>query len=93
VTCSRVRVRCCSSHGGGPVLLPASRREEFTPPPKTLPRPSGGIMGDFLRACQAGGGATFSGFATFAGPFLEKLLVGRLAMRAGLHKPIEWDGD
>ena len=35
---------------------------------------------------------TFSGFATFAGPFLEMLLVGHLAMRAGLNEPVEWDG-
>jgi predicted dehydrogenase len=83
---------CCGSHGGGPVLLPASRRQEFTPPPPRLPRPSGGIMGDFLRACQAGGGPTFSGFATFSGPFMEMLLVGHLAMRAGLNQPVLWDG-
>jgi predicted dehydrogenase len=83
---------CCGSHGGAPVLLPPSRRKEFTPPPKTLPRPVGGIMGDFLRACKTGGGPTFSGFATFAGPFLEMLLVGHLAMRAGLNKPVAWDG-
>ena len=82
---------CCPSHGGAPVLLPESRRKEFTPPPKTLPRPSG-IMTDFFRACQAGGGPTFSGFATFAGPFMEMLLVGHLAMRAGLNVPVESDG-
>ena len=75
------------------MLLPASRRKEFTPPPETLPRPAkGGIMGDFLQACKAGGGPTFSGFATFSGPFLEMLLVAHLAMRAGLNKPVEWDG-
>jgi hypothetical protein len=83
---------CCHSHGGGPVLLPASRREEFTPPPRKLPRPSGGIMGDFLSACRAGGGPTFSGFDTFSAPFLEMLLVGHLAMRAGLNQTVEWDG-
>ena len=83
---------CCGSHGGAPVVLPESRRKEFTPPEKSLPRPSGGIMGDFLRACQAGGGPTFSGFASFSGPFLEMLLVAHLAMRAGLNKPVEWDG-
>jgi len=82
----------CGSHGGTPILLPQSRRNEFTLPPKTLPRPSGGIMGDFLTACKAGGGATFSGFASFSGPFLEMLLVGHLAMRAGLNRPVEWDG-
>ena len=83
---------CCSSHGGAPVLLPESRRKEFTLPEKTLPRPVGGIMGDFLSACKAGGGPTFSGFASFSGPCLEMLLVGHLAMRAGLNKPVEWDG-
>jgi len=30
-----------------------------------------GHLGDFLRACKAGGGPTFSGFATLGGPFLE----------------------
>lgn len=83
---------CCGSHGGAPVLLPESRRMEFTLPPKTLLRPTGGIMGDFLSACKAGSGPTFSGFASFSGPFLEMLLVGHLAMRAGLNKPVEWDG-
>jgi hypothetical protein len=83
---------CCGSHGGSPVLLPASRRQEFLPPVAHLPRPSGGIMGDFLRACRAGGGSTFSGFGTFAGPFMEMLLVAHLAMRAGLNQPVQWDG-
>jgi len=82
----------CGSHGGMPQIFPEARRKEFTPPPKKLARPSGGIMGDFLRACREGGGATFSGFGSFAGPFLEMLLVGHLAMRAGLNKPIQWDG-
>jgi len=82
----------CGSHGGPPILFPPSRRKEFTPPPKKLPRPSGGIMGDFLHACRQGGRKTFSAFDTFAGPFLEMLLVGHLAMRAGLNKPVEWDG-
>ncbi len=72
---------CCGSHGGAPFLLPESRRKEFTPPPKRLPRPTGGIMGDFLRASKAGGGPTFSGFASFSGPFMEMLLAGHLAMR------------
>jgi hypothetical protein len=49
-------------------------------------------MGDFLSACQAGGGPTFSGFASFSGPCLEMMLVGHLAMRAGLNNPVEWDG-
>ena len=83
---------CCGSHGSAPVLLPEARRKEFTLPPPTLPRPKGGIFGDFLAACKAGGGPTFSGFATFAAPFLEMLLTGHLAMRAGLNKPVEWDG-
>ncbi len=82
----------CSSHGGAPVLLPESRRKEFTLPEKTLPRPVGGIMGDFLSACKAGGGPTFSGFASFSGPCLEMMLVGHLAMRTGLNNPVEWDG-
>lgn len=83
---------CCSSHGGPPTLFPIERRKEFEPPAKKLARPSGGIMGDFLSACAAGGGPTFSGFGTFSGPFMETLLVGHLAMLAGLNKPVEWDG-
>lgn len=82
----------CSSHGGAPIVLPESRRKQFVPPPKTMPRPNGGIMGDFLAACLAGGGSTFSGFGTFSGPFLESLLTGHLAVRAGLNRRVEWDG-
>ena len=74
------------------MIFPESRRNEFTPPPHKLPRPSGGIMGDFFRACHEDGRPTFSGFGTFAGPFLEMLFVGQLAMRAGLNKPVQWDG-
>ncbi len=81
----------CGSHGGGPAIFPEARRKEFTPPPASLPRPSGGIVGDFLRACREGG-PTCSGFDTFAGPFLEMLLTGHLAMFAGLNRPVRWDG-
>jgi predicted dehydrogenase len=82
----------CGSHGGAPVIFPESRRAEFTVPPRELPRAAGGITGDFFAACAAGGGPTFSGFDTFAGPFLEMCLVGHLAMFAGLNRPVQWDG-
>lgn len=83
---------CCGSHGAAPIVLPDSRSKQFIPPPKKLPRPTGGIMADFLSACLAGGGSTFSGFGTFSGPFLEMLLTGHLAVRAGLNRRVAWDG-
>jgi hypothetical protein len=80
------------SHGGAPRIVPEERHKEFPVPPQTLPRVKGGIWGDFLRACKDGGPKPISNFADFAGPLLEAMYVGHLALRAGVGKKVEWDG-
>ncbi len=83
----------CCSHGGAPQLFPLELRQEFKPPTPTLPRPCGDIFRDFFRACKEGGHPAFSNFADFSGPFVEGLLAGHLAVHAGLHERVEWDGE
>ena len=80
------------SHGGAPRIIPEEQHKAFPVPPRTLPRTKGGIWADFLRAAREGGAPPISSFADFAGPLLEALCVGHLAMRAGLGKKVEWDG-
>jgi len=80
------------SHGGAPRIIPEEKHKAFPVPARTLPRTKGGIWGDFLRACKQGGQPCISNFADFAGPLLEALYVGHLAMRAGVGKKVEWDG-
>jgi len=85
-------VMYASSHGAAPRIVPEEKHKEFPVPTQTLPRVKGGIWGDFLRACKDGGAAPISNFADFAGPLLEAMYVGHLAVRAGIGKKVEWDG-
>jgi hypothetical protein len=78
----------CGGWSGPPSLFPASRRDGFQPPPKTIPR-SIGHRAEWIQACKdKNPEAAKAGFA-YSGPYTEALLVGNLAVR--LQKPIEWD--
>jgi len=46
---------------------------------------------DFIQACK-GGTPPCSNFTDYSGPFTEAMLVGKLAMKAGKGKKVEWDG-
>ncbi len=80
-----------ASHGGAPRIIPEEQHRAFPVPARTLPRQRGGILGDFLRACKEGGAPPCSNFADFAGPFIEAIYVGLLAMKAGVGRKVEWD--
>ena len=71
--------------------MPEEKQRQFTPPPKKYAR-TRGIHEDFLRAIKEGGSPPSSNFPDVAGPYLEALLVGNLAMLAGQGKKVEWDG-
>ena len=58
-----------------------------------LPYLVGDIFRDSFRACKEGGHPAFSNFADFSGPFVEGLLAGHLAVHAGLHQRVAWDGE
>lgn len=78
--------------GGGvlgvPRLFPVSRRREFTPPPKTIPR-SIGHRAEWIKACKDHRPEDAKAGFAFSGPFVEVLMIGNLATR--LQKRIEWD--
>jgi len=78
------------NYGSGPRILPEEKHKAFPVPPESLPRIRGGHFADFLRACRDGkpSAADFS----YAGPFTEMILLGQLAMKAGIGKKVEWDG-
>jgi predicted dehydrogenase len=78
----------CGGWSGMPRLFPKSRRDSFTPPPKTIPR-SKGHRAEWVEACKAGKPARAKAGFAYSGPFTEALLVGNLAAR--LQKRIEWD--
>jgi predicted dehydrogenase len=77
------------SHAGTPRIVPEAKRKEFGRPPKTLPR-SPGHHQEWIDACKAGKPEDAKSGFWYAGPFVEALLVGNLAVR--LQKRVEWDG-
>jgi len=78
------------NYGSGPRILPEEAHKAFPVPPESLPRIKGGHFADFLRACRDGKPSA-SDFS-YAGPFCETILLGHLAMKAGVGKKVEWDG-
>jgi hypothetical protein len=76
-------------HSSAPVLIPESKMNDFQPPPKTLPRCESNHFVEWTTACK-GGRPAFSNF-DHAGPLTELVLLGNLAIRAGLGKKVEWD--
>jgi predicted dehydrogenase len=76
------------SHAGVPRLIPESRQKEYGRPPKTLPR-SPGHHKEWIEACKAGKPQDAKSGFWYAGPFVEALLVGNLAVR--LQRRVEWD--
>jgi len=78
----------CGGWSGAPKLFPASRRESFQLPPKTIPR-SIGHRAEWIQACKDKKPADAKAGFAYSGPFTEALLVGNLAVR--LQQRIEWD--
>jgi predicted dehydrogenase len=78
----------CGGWSGAPRLFPASRRESFALPPKTIPR-SIGHRTEWIQACKDKKPENAKAGFAYSGPFTEALLVGNLALRLG--KRVEWD--
>jgi len=77
----------CGSHGAnGLRILPEERMQDYTRPPKSLPR-SIGHHEEWLRACK-GGEAAGSNF-DYAGPLTETVLLGNVALRT--RTKLKWD--
>jgi predicted dehydrogenase len=75
---------------GEPRLLSEERRKEFQIPAPSIPRCESDHFGEWVTACK-GGRTPFSNF-DHAGPLTEMVLLGNLAIRAGVGKKVEWDG-
>jgi len=75
-------------HAGTPRIIPEAKRKEYGRPPKTLPR-SPGHHQEWIDACKAGKPEDAKSGFWYAGPFVEALLVGNLAVR--LRQRVEWD--
>ena len=71
-------------------ILPWAKMKETPVPPQTLPRPKG-IFVDFLDAVRAGKTETSVSF-DYGTRLTEFAILGNLAMRAGVHNKVEWDG-
>jgi predicted dehydrogenase len=71
-------------------IVPFEKMKETPAPPKTLPRPKN-IFVDFLDAIRAGKTETAVPFE-YGTQLTEFALLGNLAMKAGLHKKVMWDG-
>ncbi|MDH7569018.1 MAG: Gfo/Idh/MocA family oxidoreductase [Armatimonadota bacterium] len=75
---------------GRPLPIPAERLDDFTPPPKSIPRCESNHFDEWVTACK-GGRAPFSNF-DHAGPLTEFVLLGNLALKAGRGVRVEWNG-
>jgi hypothetical protein len=77
--------------GYAPRLFPESKMKDFRPPVKTIPRCESNHFDEWVTACK-GGRPGFSNFVDHAGPLTEMVLLGNLAIKAGVGKRVEWDG-
>jgi hypothetical protein len=80
---------------GGLRIIPEAKMKEYLEDRKKrgvkpiIPRAKGGHYGEWLNACKEGNPTGASGNFTYSAPFVESLLVGNLAVRAGMK--IAWD--
>ena len=80
---------------GGMRIIPETKMKEYLADRKKrgvkeiIPRAKGGHYGEFINAIKEGKPLGASGNFSYSGPFVESLLVGNLAVRAG--EKIEWD--
>jgi hypothetical protein len=73
-----------------PYLIPRKRMKDFKMPAPSIPRCASNHFDEWLTACK-GGRPAFSNF-DHGGPLTEMVLLGNLAVRAGVGKKLQWDG-
>jgi len=83
-----------SSHGaGGMRIVPESKMQAYSIPPKTIPRVTEGHMGDWLRACKEGkDGRPASSNFNYGGALTEMVLLGMIAIRMK-DQPLIYDSE
>ncbi len=75
---------------GSPRLIPDTRMKEHQVPDEVIPRCESNHFQEWVTAAK-GGRPAFSNF-DHAGPLTELVLLGNLAIRAGVGKKLQWDG-
>ncbi len=78
-----------ASYGESPRILPEEAHRAFPVPPQRIPRVKGSHFDHFLRCCKSGQ-PTCADFQ-YAAAITEFLLVGHLAIKAGVGRPVHWD--
>ncbi len=76
--------------GDGCRMVPEEAHRAFPKPPATLPRIKGTHQDDFFRACR--GGAPACANFDYSAPLAEIILLGDIAIHAGVGRRVEWDG-
>jgi hypothetical protein len=75
---------------GAPRLIPPEKMQQLPQPKPVIPRCKSNHFQEWITACK-GGRPAFSNF-DHAGPLTELVLLGNLAIRAGVGNRVEWDG-
>jgi predicted dehydrogenase len=77
------------SYGESPRILPEEAMKALPPPKQDIPRIKGSHFQHFLQCCKDNT-PTCAGFE-YAAALTEFLLLGHLAMKAGVGTKVEWD--
>lgn len=83
------------TYGGGVRIVPEEAHKAFKAPERTLARlPKGmGHHGSFFNAVRTKGAEPASSNFEVAAKLTEMILLGCLAIKAGLGRKVEWDGE
>jgi hypothetical protein len=76
-------------YGQRPRLFPEEAHRAFPVPEPRIPRITGSHFAHFIESCKAGK-PTCADFS-YAAAITEFLLLGHLAIRAGVESKVEWD--
>jgi hypothetical protein len=78
-------------YGEGSRIIPEEMHKAFPVPEQTIPRVKGTHYTNFFEAIRTGKPAV-SDFS-YAAKFTEVIILGCMAVRAGVGRKLEWDGD
>jgi hypothetical protein len=81
---------CTGNYGNGPRIVPEEAHQAFPPPQQSIPRIKGTHFAHFVHCCKEGK-RTAADFE-YGAAITEFLLLGHLAIRAGVGNKVLWDG-
>jgi hypothetical protein len=78
-----------ASYGESPRILPEEAHRAYPVPPPQIPRIKSTHFDHFIQCCKSGK-PTCADFQ-YAAAITEFLLLGHLAIKAGVGRPVDWD--